>query len=90
MNDLVRRMSPAEKIAQLRVIWTTKTQVFDGNMQSLPWNFQYEDKIGRSVSTDSLCILEALSKVYGATGLADELERGTSPNAATTPGVGVH
>jgi len=64
--------------------------IFDGNMQSLPWNFQYEDRIGRSVSTDSLGIIEALRKVYGATGLADELQSGTTPNAPGGLGVVVH
>jgi Peptidase S46 len=64
--------------------------IFDGNIQSLPWNFQYEDKIGRSVSTDSLGILEALRKVYGATGLADELEGSTALNAPNKLGVVVH
>jgi len=64
--------------------------IFDGNMQSLPWNFQYEDKIGRSVSTDTLGIIEALRKVYGATWLADELEAGTAPNAPNNLGVVVH
>ena len=52
--------------------------IFDGNIQSLPWNFQYEDQIGRSVSTDSRGILEALRKVYGATALADELQGSTA------------
>jgi hypothetical protein len=48
--------------------------IFDGNIQSLPWNFQYEDKIGRSVSVDSRGIIESLRDIYGATGLADELQ----------------
>jgi hypothetical protein len=47
--------------------------IFDGNIQSLPWNFQYEDTIGRSIHVDSRGILEALRKIYGATRLADEL-----------------
>ena len=64
--------------------------IFDGNMQSLPWNFRYEDKIGRSVSTDTLGVIEALRKVYGATGLANELEGGSAPNAPNNLGVVVH
>lgn len=36
VDDLLARMTPAEKIAQLRVIWTTKTQVFDAKMQFDP------------------------------------------------------
>jgi len=47
--------------------------IFDGNMQSLPWNFAYNDKQGRAISVDSRGIQEALRKVYGATGLAEEL-----------------
>jgi Peptidase S46 len=47
--------------------------IFDGNLQSLPWNFAYSDKQGRAVSVDSRGIQEALRKVYGATALADEL-----------------
>jgi hypothetical protein len=47
--------------------------IFDGNIQSLPWNFVYDDTIGRSVQVDSRGILEALRNIYGATALADEL-----------------
>ena len=47
--------------------------IFDGNSQSLPWNFGYRDLQGRAVSVDSRGIQEALRKIYGATALADEL-----------------
>jgi hypothetical protein len=47
--------------------------IFDGNIQSLPWNFVYDDAIGRSVHVDSRGIMEALRDVYGAKSLADEL-----------------
>jgi hypothetical protein len=47
--------------------------IFDGNIQSLPWNFGYRDTQGRAVSVDSRGIQEALRKIYGATALADEL-----------------
>jgi len=47
--------------------------IFDGNIQSLPWNFAYSDAQGRSISVDSRGIQEALRKIYGATALADEL-----------------
>jgi len=53
--------------------------IFDGNIQSLPWRFAYEDRIGRSISVDSRGIIEALRNIYGAGALADEL---TSPAAA--------
>lgn len=47
--------------------------IFDGNIQSLPWNFVYDDSIGRSIQVDSRGILEALRDIYGAKSLADEL-----------------
>lgn len=47
--------------------------IFDGNIESLPWNFAYSDAQGRAVSVDSRGIQEALRKIYGATALADEL-----------------
>jgi hypothetical protein len=48
--------------------------IFDGNIQSLPWNFVYDDRQGRAVSVDSRGIIEALRDIYGATRVADELE----------------
>jgi len=47
--------------------------IFDGNIQSLPWNFAYSDVQGRAVSVDSRGIQEALRRIYGATALANEL-----------------
>ena len=47
--------------------------IFDGNIESLPWNFMYDDVVGRSVATDSRAIIEVLRKVYHVDGLADEL-----------------
>src|SRR5437879_656384 len=47
--------------------------IFDGNIQSLPWNFAYSDTQGRALSVDSRGIYEALRKIYSATALADEL-----------------
>src|SRR5499427_8534365 len=47
--------------------------IFDGNIQSLVWNFFFDDKQGRAVSVDSRGIIEALRKIYGAEGLANEL-----------------
>jgi Peptidase S46 len=47
--------------------------IFDGNIQSLSWNFAYNDVQARAVSVDSRGIQEALRKIYGATALADEL-----------------
>jgi hypothetical protein len=47
--------------------------VFDGNLQSLPWDYAFDDRQGRSVSVASTGILEALRNVYSATGLVSEL-----------------
>ncbi len=55
--------------------------IFDGNIQSLPWNFAFSEVQGRAVSVDSRGIQEALRKIYGATALADEL-MGTKAEAA--------
>jgi peptidase S46-like protein len=55
--------------------------IFDGNIQSLPWNFVYDDTIGRSIHVDSRGILEALRNIYGAGSLVDELLRKTAASA---------
>jgi hypothetical protein len=53
--------------------------IFDGDIQSLVWNFFYDDKQGRAVHVDSRGILEALRDIYGANGLADELTGKSAP-----------
>jgi hypothetical protein len=50
--------------------------VFDGNIESLAWNFVYDDTVARAVHVDSRGIQEALRTIYGATALADELTTG--------------
>ncbi len=50
--------------------------IFDGNIQSLPWDFAYDDRQGRAVSVDSRAIIESIRKVYHADALADELING--------------
>ncbi len=57
--------------------------IFDGNIQSLSWNFAYSDKQGRAVETDSRAIIEALRKIYHADALANEL---TGTEAGTAAG----
>jgi hypothetical protein len=47
--------------------------IFDGNIQSLAWNYYFADEQGRSVAVDARGILEALRKVYAADGLVREL-----------------
>ena len=50
--------------------------IFDGNLQSLPWDYAFTDKQGRATSVHSAAILEALRKVYGAKELVRELVGG--------------
>lgn len=50
--------------------------IFDGNLQSLPWDYVFSDKQGRATSVHSAAILEALNKVYGAKEVARELVNG--------------
>ena len=50
--------------------------IFDGNLQSLPLNFAYEDVQARAISVDCRGIIEALRKVYGVEPLVHELLNG--------------
>lgn len=47
--------------------------IFDGNLESLVWDFQYTDQRGRALAVDVRGIQEALRKVYGCSHLADEI-----------------
>jgi Peptidase S46. len=47
--------------------------IFDGNIQSLPWDYQFDDRVGRAVAVHSAGILDALRKVYGVNDLVKEL-----------------
>jgi hypothetical protein len=47
--------------------------IFDGNLQSLAWDFLYEDHQARAIAVDARGIIEALRNVYDAGKLADEL-----------------
>jgi hypothetical protein len=47
--------------------------IFDGNIQSLPGYFIYDEEINRAVSVDSRAIMEALRKIYKAQRLVDEM-----------------
>jgi hypothetical protein len=55
--------------------------IFDGNIQSLVWDFAYTEEQGRSVAVCSQAIPEALRAIYDAGPLADELQgiKGTAP-----------
>jgi hypothetical protein len=50
--------------------------VFDGNIQSLSWDFQYDDRQGRAIQVDTRAIIEALRKIYHADALVNELMSG--------------
>jgi hypothetical protein len=47
--------------------------VFDGNLPSLAWDFNFDMEKGRAVGVHSQAIIEALRKLYGAGSLADEI-----------------
>lgn len=47
--------------------------IFDGNPQSLPWDYAFDDREGRAVAVDSRGILDALKKVYAASDVIREL-----------------
>ena len=50
--------------------------IFDGNLQSLPWDFAFSDKQGRALSVHSASILAALNGIYEAKEVARELVAG--------------
>lgn len=50
--------------------------IFDGNIQSLVWDFAYTDDQARAVSVSSQAIPEAIRAVYGADSLAQEIING--------------
>lgn len=47
--------------------------IFDGNLQSLSADYQYDDRQARSISVHSSAIGEALEKVYKASHLVEQL-----------------
>jgi hypothetical protein len=53
--------------------------IFDGNIQSLPWDYLFDDTTGRSVFVDARGITEALRTVYNANRVVDELTK-TEPS----------
>jgi hypothetical protein len=49
--------------------------IFDGNIQSIPGDFFYDESVNRAISVDSRGMLEILRKVYDMNELADELTK---------------
>ena len=47
--------------------------LFDGNIESLANEFVYDETVGRSVCVHPQAIMEALTKIYDAFRIADEL-----------------
>jgi hypothetical protein len=47
--------------------------VFDGNLESLVWDYAFDETTGRTLAVHSAAIIEALRTVYDAPELADEL-----------------
>ncbi|MGO8701946.1 MAG: S46 family peptidase [Limisphaerales bacterium] len=50
--------------------------IFDGNLESLPWDFAFDEKEGRAIAVDSAAILEALEHIFRAKDLVAELLTG--------------
>ncbi len=50
--------------------------IFDGNIQSLVGNFEFDETVNRSISVDSRGMIEVLRKVFSADAIANELMRG--------------
>ncbi len=50
--------------------------IFDGNIQSLVGNFEFDESVNRSISVDSRGMIEVLRKVFKADAIANELMRG--------------
>ena len=50
--------------------------IFDGNIQSLVGNFEFDESVNRSISVDARGMMEVLRKVFGANAIANELLKG--------------
>jgi hypothetical protein len=50
--------------------------IFDGNIQSIVGDFEYDESVNRAISVDARGMMEILRKVFKADNLANELLRG--------------
>ena len=57
--------------------------IFDGNIESLAWNFEYSDKVARAVEVDSRAIMESLKNIYHADALVNEIVATQNGDAAS-------
>jgi hypothetical protein len=62
--------------------------IFDGNLQSLPWDEMYSDREGRATAVHAAAIMAALQQVYGADALVREIQAtpNTKPQARAQSG----
>jgi hypothetical protein len=47
--------------------------VFDGNLETLVWDFVFTDRVARSIAVDGRGLVEALRKIYNADALVEEM-----------------
>ncbi len=52
--------------------------IFDGNQESILWDYRFDDRQGRAISVHSQAILQVLEKVYQAEALVEEIRRSSS------------
>lgn len=57
--------------------------VFDGNIESLVWDFQFNDRQARAVGVDARAIVESLKKLYNADALVKEITGVGGPQMTT-------
>jgi hypothetical protein len=60
--------------------------IFDGNLQSLAWDYAFTERQGRATSVHAAAVVGALKKVYDAGELVRELETGRSTQQASQSG----
>jgi hypothetical protein len=48
--------------------------IFDGNVQSLTWSYEFDEVQGRAIAVHSEAMIETLEKIYGASALVREIK----------------